>query len=199
KVVEMQFPYWLKEWFVKPRLLLRYKYHEKLLLWKASPLGASSKVWKDGVRLCDLRFHAWKDDGHFCDWQFLAWKGGNFFSYRLRIASRAAFMIGAGFTTALQSYDKSGVESAMTASAVGDSGVGRKGGGFFSPGRITVSWARDAMDASGQTRHFSLHAAPLFQRDTPPLASSQWPPLVASQRSAPLQQSLVPSQREHSQ
>ncbi|RRT66755.1 hypothetical protein B296_00008362 [Ensete ventricosum] len=150
---------------------------------KASPLGASSK----------------KDDGRFCDWQFLAWKGGSFFSHRLRIASRAAATIGAGFTTALQSYDKSGVESVMTAFAIGDSGVGRKGGGFFSPRRLTVSWARDAMDASGQTRHFSSHAAPLFQRDTPPLASSQWPPLVASQRNAPLQQSLVPSQREHSQ
>ncbi|RZS25936.1 hypothetical protein BHM03_00059210, partial [Ensete ventricosum] len=46
---------------------------------------------------------------------------------------------------------------------------------------------------------------PLFQRDAPPLASSQRPTLVASQRNAPLQQSqrervaplpLVTSQRE---
>ncbi|RWW87929.1 hypothetical protein BHE74_00003212 [Ensete ventricosum] len=32
EVVEMQFPYSVKEWFLKARLLLGYKYHEKLLL-----------------------------------------------------------------------------------------------------------------------------------------------------------------------
>ncbi|RRT32026.1 hypothetical protein B296_00050784 [Ensete ventricosum] len=52
--------------------------------------------------------------------------------------------IGAGFTVALRSYDKSVVERVTTASAIDNSG----------------------------------------------------PPLVASQRNAPLQQSLVPSQRE---
>ncbi|RZR95033.1 hypothetical protein BHM03_00023822 [Ensete ventricosum] len=73
-----------------------------------------------------------------------------------------------------------------------------KGGGFFSPRRLAVSRARDAMDASGQTRHSTLHTAPLFQRDAPLLASSQQPLLVASQRNAPLQQPLqllVPVQR----
>ncbi|RRT45976.1 hypothetical protein B296_00053807 [Ensete ventricosum] len=71
-----------------------------------------------------------------------------------------------------------------------------KGGGFFSPRRLAVSRMRDAMDASGHTRHFATHTAPLFQQDAPPLVSSQWPPLVASQRNAPLQQLLVHSQRE---
>ncbi|RWW35886.1 hypothetical protein BHE74_00059134 [Ensete ventricosum] len=41
------------------------------------------------------------------------------------------------------------------------------------------------MDASGRTRHSASH--PLFQRDAPPLASSQR--LIASQQNAPLQQS----------
>ncbi|RZS06746.1 hypothetical protein BHM03_00037459 [Ensete ventricosum] len=52
------------------------------------------------------------------------------------------------------------------------------------------------MDASGQMRLSASHTAPLLQRDAPLLASSQWPPLVASQRNAPLQKPLVPSQRE---
>ncbi|RZS23048.1 hypothetical protein BHM03_00055896, partial [Ensete ventricosum] len=43
------------------------------------------------------------------------------------------------------------------------------------------------MDASGRTRHSASH--PLFQRDAPPLASSQRPALIASQQNAPLQQS----------
>ncbi|RRT73070.1 hypothetical protein B296_00020364 [Ensete ventricosum] len=71
-----------------------------------------------------------------------------------------------------------------------------KGGGFFSPRRLVFSRARDAMDASSQMRHSASHTAPLFHRDAPPLASSQWFLLVASQRNAPLQQRLVPSQRE---
>ncbi|RRT44485.1 hypothetical protein B296_00018751 [Ensete ventricosum] len=75
------------------------------------------------------------------------------------------------------------------------SGCG-KGGEFFSPRRLAVSRARDAMDASGQTWHSALHTIPLFQWDAPLLASSQQPLLVASQRNAPLQQPLVLSQRE---
>ncbi|RRT38469.1 hypothetical protein B296_00035530 [Ensete ventricosum] len=73
--------------------------------------------------------------------------------------------------------------------------------GEFKRGRPVV--APVISDSSGQMQHSASH--PLFQRAVPPLASSQRPALVASQRNAPLQQSqwervapqpLVTSQRE---
>ncbi|RRT58957.1 hypothetical protein B296_00007807 [Ensete ventricosum] len=69
-----------------------------------------------------------------------------------------------------------------------------KGGGSFYTRQLAIFRARDAMDARGQMRYSASHTAPLFQQDAPPLGSSQRPPLVATQRNAPLQQPRVPSQ-----
>ncbi|RZS28631.1 hypothetical protein BHM03_00062253, partial [Ensete ventricosum] len=108
--------------------------------------------------------------------------------------------IGAGFTAALPAATPRataasaiGVERATAATLV------LEGWWLPLPWRLAVSRASDATDASDSASH------PLFQRDAPPLASSQRPALVASQRNAPLQQSqrervapqpLVTSQRE---
>ncbi|RZS12122.1 hypothetical protein BHM03_00043512 [Ensete ventricosum] len=116
-------------------------------------------------------------------------EGPRLFSPRRGTDSRArneggCTVIGAGFTVALRSCGNSSVERATAASAIG------------------VESATTAT-LVGQMRHSALH--PLFQWDAPPLASSQRPALVASQRNAPLQQSqrervapqpLVTSQRE---
>ncbi|RRT73073.1 hypothetical protein B296_00020369 [Ensete ventricosum] len=163
----------------------------------ANALGMTSILnFQEGARKtnrnltsCVTLRKAWKDDDRFCNRQFQAWKGSDFFSPRRGTASRArndggCTAIGAGFTAALRSCDKSGVERVTATSAM------------FSHRQLAVSRARDAMDASGQTRYSASHTAPLFQQDAPLLASSQRPPLVASQRNAPLHQPLVPSQRE---
>ncbi|RWW51571.1 hypothetical protein BHE74_00042079 [Ensete ventricosum] len=140
-------------------------------------------------------------------------EGRRLFSPRRGTDSRArngggCAAIGAGFTAALRSCGNSSVERATAASAIGVERATAttlvwEGWCFISPRRLAVFRASDAMDASGQMRHSASH--PLFQRDAPPLASSQWPALVASQRNAPLQQSqrervapqpLVTSQRE---
>ncbi|RRT39227.1 hypothetical protein B296_00041103 [Ensete ventricosum] len=86
--------------------------------------------WKADGRFYNWRFQAWKDDNRFCNQQFQAWKGDSFFSSRHGMASRArndggCAAIGAGFTAALRSYDKSDVERTTATSAIGDSGVGR--------------------------------------------------------------------------
>ncbi|RZR96097.1 hypothetical protein BHM03_00025058 [Ensete ventricosum] len=139
--------------------------------------------------------------------------GRRLFSPRRGTDSRArngggCAAIGAGFTVALRSCGNSSVERATAASAIGVERATAttlvwEGWCFISPRRLAVFRASDAMDASGQMRHSASH--PLFQRHAPPLASSQWPALVALQRNAPLQQSqrervapqpLVTSQRE---
>ncbi|RWW43120.1 hypothetical protein BHE74_00051253, partial [Ensete ventricosum] len=139
---------------------------------------------------------AWKDDNRFSNRRFQAWKGGGFFSPRRGTTSRArncgaCAAIGNGFSTILRQIRRGKGDGYFCNRRYWCG----KGGGFFSPRRLAVSRVRDAMDTGGQTRHSGSHTAPLFQWD-PPLASSQRPPLVASQRNSLLQQPLVPSQRE---
>ncbi|RRT44725.1 hypothetical protein B296_00036123 [Ensete ventricosum] len=122
------------------------------------------------------------------------WKGGGFFSPRRGTTCRArngggCAAIGAGFTAALRSCGKSGVETATAASAIGDSGVGRVVassplGGWRSLGRETP-WMRAAIRgtllripllcSNGMLLHWLLPSdhRRLLHSGTP-LSSSRW-------------------------
>ncbi|RWV79994.1 hypothetical protein GW17_00058796, partial [Ensete ventricosum] len=94
----------------------------------------------------------------------------------LRLHLRSTLGMAASFLTERRAgsvgrfllYDRSAVNSGMEgrwsllrSMSPGVEGRCGTGGGFFSPRQLAVSRVRDAIDASGQTRHSASHTAPL--------------------------------------